>query len=128
MDRAEVELTPGQKRVLEWITDFWLENEMAPSVREARDGLGFKSNNALTSHVQALLTKGYLKRMGTGRQQARNLVPAGWHRSLDETALVRARTLLDECLDELERCNGSKKLMHRVERELLRTWPRRECG
>ncbi|NOZ00824.1 MAG: transcriptional repressor LexA [Deltaproteobacteria bacterium] len=58
MDRP----TKRQKRVLDFISDFQLENGMPPTVREIAAGLGFASTNAVAGHLAALRRKGLLDR------------------------------------------------------------------
>jgi repressor LexA len=55
-------LTPRQKQVLDFISEFLAENEYAPSFEELAHGLGLASIATVHKHLTALETKGYLKR------------------------------------------------------------------
>ncbi len=55
------ELTPKQKRVLEFIMDKIHEN-MPPTIREIAMHMGFKSTGTVRDYLRALENKGYLKR------------------------------------------------------------------
>jgi repressor LexA len=55
-------LTPRQKQVLDFISEFLAENEYAPSFEELAHGLGLASIATVHKHLTALESKGYLKR------------------------------------------------------------------
>lgn len=54
------DLTPAQRRVLEFIRDFTAREGMPPTVREVAAGLGFASSNAVACHLARLHRKGFL--------------------------------------------------------------------
>jgi repressor LexA len=55
-------LTPKQKQVLEWIESYLKEHHTMPSRREIATGLGLSSPATIQQHIEALETKGFLKR------------------------------------------------------------------
>jgi repressor LexA len=61
------ELTPIQSQVLEFIERFMEERRMPPTVREIREHMGYRSDNAAWQHLQALGRKGVLKLDGRSR-------------------------------------------------------------
>lgn len=56
------ELTPKQKRILEYIVDMIEKRGSAPTLREIADRFGFTSPASAKSHLQALEKKGYIQR------------------------------------------------------------------
>jgi len=55
-------LTARQKRVLESIHRFMLDNGYSPTVREIASDLGFSSPRAASDHLKALQKKGYISK------------------------------------------------------------------
>lgn len=54
------DLTPKQQRVLDWITEFWLQHGYPPTVREIGAAFEIKSPNGVMCHLRALHEKGAL--------------------------------------------------------------------
>lgn len=57
-------LTDKQRDVLQYIIDFTMENGYQPSIPEMCLHFGFKSTNAITSHLRLIEKKGYIDRQG----------------------------------------------------------------
>lgn len=70
--RAQHQLTDAQRRVIEFYRSWHLRTGFWPSFSEARDGLGFLSNEAVGGHVRRLIAKGYMAR--GPRFQARTIM------------------------------------------------------
>lgn len=66
------ELTEAQSRVLSCYRSQHAVRRVWPSIREVQKALGFKSPQAVMSHVAALLAKGYMARGERGA--ARTLI------------------------------------------------------
>ena len=64
---AVKELTHIQSQVLEFIERFMEERRMPPTVREIREHMGYRSDNAAWQHLNALGRKGVLKLEGRSR-------------------------------------------------------------
>jgi len=61
------ELTSIQQQVLAFIERFMEERRMPPTVREIREHMGYRSDNAAWQHLNALGRKGVLKLGGQSR-------------------------------------------------------------
>ena len=57
-------LTPRQRQVLAFVTDFTTRNGAPPTVREIAAGLGIASTNAVSGHLDALARAGALESEG----------------------------------------------------------------
>lgn len=55
-------LTQKQSEILQYIQKFSSEKGFQPSFREIKTAFGFRSLGSVSSHIQALKTKGYLKK------------------------------------------------------------------
>jgi repressor LexA len=55
-------LTPRQKQVLEFITDYVARNEYPPTFRDIARHLGISGNAAVLGHLEQLERKGYIRR------------------------------------------------------------------
>jgi repressor LexA len=64
---AMKELTPIQAEVLAFIEGFMEARRMPPTVREIREHMGYRSDNAAWQHLQALGRKGMLRLDGRSR-------------------------------------------------------------
>ncbi len=62
-----IELTVKQKAVLQFIVDTQDENGFGPTIREIADRFDFAALKGATNHLDALSTKGYIKRTKNGR-------------------------------------------------------------
>lgn len=60
-------LTPKQQRVLQAITRKINGNGVPPTLEELREDLGMSSKNAVLSHLEALVRKGYIERSNKAR-------------------------------------------------------------
>ncbi len=61
-------LTARQQVVYDFITEYYTEKEIPPTVREIADGLGFKSPNSVQEHLRLIEKKGFVKlRRGIAR-------------------------------------------------------------
>jgi repressor LexA len=68
------DLAPRQRQVLDFIATAIQQQGLPPSLREIGDALAIRSTNGVADHIKALVKKGYLERLGTGRGgQARAL-------------------------------------------------------
>jgi SOS-response transcriptional repressor LexA len=54
------ELTTRQREVLDYIAQFIIDNQYAPSMREIGAAMGISSTNGVNDHLEALKRKGYL--------------------------------------------------------------------
>lgn len=54
-------ITEAQSKVLLFIDSYIDKRRYPPTYREVSDGMGFASTNAVTNHMVALETKGYIK-------------------------------------------------------------------
>lgn len=61
------ELTPKQKKLLEYLTDQITTSGLPPSVSEMATGLKVRSKNAIAKLLTALESKGYIRRTGKAR-------------------------------------------------------------
>ncbi|MGE5392765.1 MAG: transcriptional repressor LexA [Candidatus Saccharibacteria bacterium] len=61
------ELTPKQKKLLEFLTEQITGNGLPPSISEAAAALKVKSKNAVAKLLSALENKGYIRRTGKAR-------------------------------------------------------------
>lgn len=68
------DLSARQRAILEMIRDWIGQHGVPPSYREIGDAMGIRSTNGVSDHVKALIRKGYLTRLGSGRGLARALV------------------------------------------------------
>lgn len=55
------EITPSQRQVLEFVTDYWTSEGIAPSLREVARGCGYRSTSGAAYVIQALLEAGFLR-------------------------------------------------------------------
>lgn len=67
-------LTDSQKKVYEYIRSHLDEKGMSPSYDEIRQGLGFKSLNAVAKHLKQLERRGVLKCPWGNRKRALELI------------------------------------------------------
>ena len=56
-------LTKKQTLILNFISDFMLENDASPSYREIAAGLNLSSPASVAEHVNNLIDKGFLKKV-----------------------------------------------------------------
>jgi repressor LexA len=68
-------LTPAQERVYQFVRNFILQHDYAPSYEEIRTHLGFRSLNAVYKHLKAIEERGYLKIPWSNRKRALELLP-----------------------------------------------------
>ena len=57
-------LTNRQQQILDYITEWILEQGYPPTIREIGQHMGIRSTNGVNDHLKALERKGYLKREG----------------------------------------------------------------
>lgn len=55
-------LTPRQKQILDYLKNFIARHEYAPSFREIAEHFNYSSLATVSDHIEALQTKGYLKK------------------------------------------------------------------
>ena len=67
-------MTERQKRVWQFYSDFQHDYGYPPSYRDARDQLGYRNIQCVQDNVDALLRKGFLKRLALKRGLSRNIV------------------------------------------------------
>jgi repressor LexA len=56
------DLTPVQRKILEFITETIREHDRSPTIREIGEAFGIASTNGVRYHLSALEKKGYIKR------------------------------------------------------------------
>src|SRR3989338_8432056 len=61
------ELTPKQKRLLDFLTEQIISKGLPPSVSEMAQGLKLKSKNAIAKLLKSLEQKGYIRRSSRAR-------------------------------------------------------------
>lgn len=59
---VNVNLTKGQKKVLDFIGDYFKKFNRAPYIREIQEGCGFFSYKSAVDRLMALEKKGYISR------------------------------------------------------------------
>ncbi len=64
-----MELTGRQREIYEFIVAFRRENGCSPSIPEIQRAFGIRSPNGVVGHLQALQTKGYIRRAERGSRQ-----------------------------------------------------------
>lgn len=62
VESPQERLTPRQRQVLAFVTDFSVKNGAPPTVREIASALGIASTNAVAGHLDALARAGVLTR------------------------------------------------------------------
>lgn len=67
------QLTPRQRQLLDFITEFLRQRGYPPSIREMAVALGARYPNAIADLLRALEQKGYLRRDGSARARAISL-------------------------------------------------------
>ena len=71
---SDLPLTSRQAEILAFIEWYYVENGVAPTLREIGEALGIASTNGVNDHMIALMRKGALMRTAvTGR--SRQMVP-----------------------------------------------------
>lgn len=63
-------LTSKEKRVLEFIEDFWAQEGLAPSFTEIKEHFGFASYNSVQRYLKQLQRKGYIHIPGGNQKRA----------------------------------------------------------
>ncbi len=53
-------LTKKQKNVFDFIEQYYLNNEIYPTIEEIKKGLKLKSNSNIWDHIKILINKGYI--------------------------------------------------------------------
>lgn len=115
VNKLRKSLTERQKKVLDAIREFILENGYSPTVRQLGEALGIANPSAVFKHILSLEKKGYLERgkgevrlagfPAPGESQSRvplvGLVPAGRPREVFDVS--------DEAMDIPEWMVGRKK-------------------
>ena len=80
----EAQATEAQARVLEFVTNHFLENGTSPTVRKIAEAVGSKSANDIQKKVEILIRKNllvadeYTDEGGRRRYRAGSLKPANW--------------------------------------------------
>lgn len=59
-------ITERQLQVLEYVSDFYREHGVAPTMRNIADHFEWSSHNAAQDHLRALEKKGYLRHTNRG--------------------------------------------------------------
>lgn len=81
--------TKKQQELLQFIKDFLVEHDYAPSYREIMSALGYKSVSTVAVHVDGLITKGFLTKSDKSARSVRIASPAN---SADSNHLAWLRT------------------------------------
>lgn len=83
------DLTPKQRKILEFIEETKYKKGISPSYREIMEHFGFKSIGTVQDHLNALEKKGYIKREPMKyRSIGCRMVGPDSHRILDNTVSV----------------------------------------
>lgn len=97
-------LTKKQRELFDYLEAFIKSNGYAPSYREIMHALGYKSVSTVSTHVQGLITRGYIKK---SQDEARSLeiIPApseaDTHQAwLKRTLQRKLRTLEEQNTDQ----------------------------
>jgi repressor LexA len=61
------DLAPRQRQILDFIAAYMDQRSVPPTLREIGEALSIKSTNGVSEHVEALIRKGYLERVGEAR-------------------------------------------------------------
>jgi len=69
-------LPPKTQRVLEWIQDFVVQNQITPTYREIAEGLGYRSAAPIQRHIQLLEEGGFITKRPRKSRSLRLLDPA----------------------------------------------------
>lgn len=85
MKNVNTMITPKQKKVLDFISDYSKKKGYAPSLEEIRDYLGLKAISTVHEHVESLKEKGYLKKE---ENQPRAVLPINKDNGTVEIPLV----------------------------------------
>ncbi|MBI4470095.1 MAG: transcriptional repressor LexA [Acidobacteria bacterium] len=67
-------LTPTRKAIYEYIKNYILQHEIAPSYEEIRKRFGFHSTHSVHRHIQQLEIQGLIQRPAGGRKRALQIV------------------------------------------------------
>jgi len=70
-------LTARQKEILDFIVDFRGRNGCSPSIPEIQKQFDIHSPNGVAGHLQALESKGFIRRAQRGSRQIDVVMPAG---------------------------------------------------
>ena len=60
---SDPDLSPNQRRVLDFLREHLAEHGQAPSLREIAEGLGLRRHSSAQDYVEALVRKGALERL-----------------------------------------------------------------
>jgi SOS-response transcriptional repressor LexA len=69
-------ITPGQRRVLDFLRSFYEDNDQLPPIPAIAQHFGWASWNAAQTHLVALAKRGYLERNAVGRWKFTDLARA----------------------------------------------------
>lgn len=84
-------LSERQKKVLKFITDFYITHGVPPTIRWIGKSMNINSPNGVLCHLVALLVKGKLRRIsGGGAEGAMKFIPTGYKVVKDVGPAVRA--------------------------------------
>ncbi len=79
------QLTKKQQAILKFIETFTKGNGYGPSYREIMSALGYKSVSTVATHIDSLVSKGYLKKGGS--YSARSIELVGMNKSKKDTTI-----------------------------------------
>lgn len=97
------ELTGRQQEIFDYILNSLREEGVIPSVREICDAFGFASTNAVNSHLDALVRKGYISRRSG---QARNIEIAPDFLMPERGVPIVGKVAAGRPIDALENLDG----------------------
>jgi len=66
-------MTPKQKRVLEYIEQYWDDYGYAPSFDDIAEYMGYASKNSVTFMLNSLIRRGYVSKITNAHRSVRSL-------------------------------------------------------
>ena len=89
--------TKKQQELLEFVDGFIREHGYGPSYREIMNGLGYKSVSTVATHIDGLISKGYLHRRDNSPRSLEVVTLAG-----DLKVETKTSTIVDEVTSRLK--------------------------
>jgi len=89
--------TKKQQELLQFVDDFIREHGYGPSYREIMNGLGYKSVSTVATHIEGLITKGFLHRRDNSPRSLEVVTLAG-----DLKVETKTSTTIDEVTSRLK--------------------------
>jgi repressor LexA len=80
--KKDENLSPSQRKVFDFIKQFWMEQGLPPTVREIAAHFSFGINNA-QQYLKLLIRKGYIRRTSSVKARSLELLKEKWGRPED---------------------------------------------